>query len=109
MNVGVHQTHCCDKHGCKYADPKCPVVKGKVKQEDPCETCSMHARQEGGFYDRVGDTLKWRPPISEIIERVAKQLGPKGRGRLSPSVLRDLNYAAHQLTDAENEEFLTRG
>ena len=26
MNVGVHQTHCCVVHGCKYGDEDCPVV-----------------------------------------------------------------------------------
>lgn len=43
MNVGVHETHCCFKHGCKYGYPlinkKCPVYCGKIKQEYPCEEC----------------------------------------------------------------------
>jgi len=37
--TGVHVTHCCVLHGCKYASPRCPVVKRKVKQESPCEYC----------------------------------------------------------------------
>jgi len=36
---GVHIAHCCEKHGCKYGNPKCPVETGKVKQKYPCETC----------------------------------------------------------------------
>ncbi len=36
---GVHETHCCSKHGCKYGDSKCPVVTGKIKQKYPCEWC----------------------------------------------------------------------
>ncbi len=36
---GVHATHCCIKHGCKYGDEDCPVVSGKIKQEYICEYC----------------------------------------------------------------------
>lgn len=35
--IGVHQTHCCKKHGCKYGDKDCPVVTGEVKQNFDCE------------------------------------------------------------------------
>lgn len=36
---GVHRTHCCNKHGCKYGDPDCPVVINLLKQDYPCEIC----------------------------------------------------------------------
>lgn len=39
--IGVHKTHCCIIHGCKYGDPNCPVVNGSVKQEYICEYCEM--------------------------------------------------------------------
>jgi len=35
----VHAAHCCAKHGCKYGDKDCPVVIGKIKQNNPCEDC----------------------------------------------------------------------
>lgn len=38
-NYGVHISHCCKWHGCKYGDSDCPVVTGKVKQEYLCESC----------------------------------------------------------------------
>ena len=39
-NIGVHATHCCKWHGCKYGEDEiCPVVLGKVEQEYPCEYC----------------------------------------------------------------------
>lgn len=43
-NAGVHVTHCCFEHGCKYMDPDCPVATGKLNQEYPCEDCygDMH-------------------------------------------------------------------
>ena len=36
---GVHQTHCCFEHGCKYSYDDCPVSIGLIKQDFPCETC----------------------------------------------------------------------
>ncbi len=42
--IGVHVTHCCVDHGCKYAEEDCPVVSGQYKQKyrSPwwCEDCS---------------------------------------------------------------------
>lgn len=38
-HVGVHASHCCTKHGCKYNDSECPVEQGEVTQDHPCETC----------------------------------------------------------------------
>lgn len=38
--IGVHRTHCCKIHGCKYGDPECPVENGAIKQEYLCEDCS---------------------------------------------------------------------
>ena len=50
---GVHKTHCCWYHGCKYCDPKCPVVKGKIKQAYSCEDCD-----EDGFPDIPAEELR---------------------------------------------------
>lgn len=36
---GVHITHCCKKHGCKYFDPDCPVVNGRAEARYKCEDC----------------------------------------------------------------------
>lgn len=37
--VGVHASHCCIVHGCKYGKPDCPVKTREVGQEYPCEEC----------------------------------------------------------------------
>lgn len=38
---GVHESHCCKRHGCQYESyEKCPVVAGAVDQEHPCDRCS---------------------------------------------------------------------
>lgn len=34
---GVHTSHCCKWHGCKYGDEDCPVVIGIAEQEYLCE------------------------------------------------------------------------
>jgi hypothetical protein len=41
--VAVHQSHCCERHGCKYADTDCPVKLGTHPQAYPCEYCSEPA------------------------------------------------------------------
>jgi hypothetical protein len=37
--VGVHTSHCCAQHGCKYGDQDCPVQTKAHEQEYPCEHC----------------------------------------------------------------------
>ena len=38
---GVHETHCCKRHGCKYGEHNnCPVTLGLIKQAYGCETGS---------------------------------------------------------------------
>ena len=37
---GVHKSHCCVKHGCKYGDEDCPVENKLTQQEYICESCS---------------------------------------------------------------------
>jgi len=36
---GVHRTHCCIEHGCKYGDKDCPVVNREIRQDYICEDC----------------------------------------------------------------------
>jgi len=36
---GVHRTHCCVAHGCKYGDRNCPVETGRIQQDYTCEYC----------------------------------------------------------------------
>lgn len=37
---GVHASHCCAIHGCKYGQEDCPVVNKRIEQEYLCEECS---------------------------------------------------------------------
>lgn len=36
---GVHRTHCCVLHGCKYGDDDCPVETRQLLQDAICEGC----------------------------------------------------------------------
>lgn len=58
-NYGAHPTHCCKWHGCKYGDPDCPVVTGKVNQIYLCDYC----------YDDLDDEVYHRDTL-KIIEEI---------------------------------------
>jgi len=38
-NIGVHVTHCCIVHGCKYGCKDCPVYNAEYKQKYLCMYC----------------------------------------------------------------------
>lgn len=48
-SAGVHASHCCKWHGCKYGDKDCPVVSGEVEQLYICEYCREELREEEYF------------------------------------------------------------
>ena len=56
--VGVHATHCCPDHGCKYCDDDCPVVSGEVDGIF-CEACEydLELLKELSERSRLGDKL----------------------------------------------------
>jgi hypothetical protein len=45
-DTGVHATHCCVIHGCKYGDTDCPVTLGTVSQVYHCEFCPFEDTDE---------------------------------------------------------------
>ena len=47
---GVHENHCCLKHGCKYGDKDCPVEMELTKQIYPCEDCHWETSRRQIFY-----------------------------------------------------------
>lgn len=52
-NIGVHVTHCCKWHGCKYGDPDCPVASGEIKQEYLCDYCDELLEEEDYYKQQV--------------------------------------------------------
>lgn len=69
----VHAAHCCAVHGCKYFEPDCPVVRGKVKSKYSCEDCGHDQRrldkvmQEGVDLGLFQDTEEMRMFIRKIL------------------------------------------
>ncbi len=61
--IGVHATHCCKWHGCKYGDPDCPIVNGEVEQEYLCEDCYYYLEEES-YYKKmlveIEEIKKWK-------------------------------------------------
>ena len=70
-NIGVHASHCCRWHGCKYGDEDCPVVLGQVEQEYPCEYCSDELEEEDYYkavVKRIDEIKTWWTAKKEIMK-----------------------------------------
>ena len=62
-NIGVHISHCCKWHGCKYGDPDCPVYNGEVEQLYLCEDCYEDLEDEKYHKEvliRIEEIKKWK-------------------------------------------------
>jgi hypothetical protein len=68
-SIGVHTSHCCLQHGCKYGDDDCPVASGGHKQEYPCETCGM---MERGHYE-VSLDEEGLKILKQVVELTGEQ------------------------------------
>lgn len=70
---GVHESHCCKRHGCKYGDKDCPVVSGEAMQDYSCEIGS----------DFGQDCFENEPNAEEILkqetEKVWREAGFKAK------------------------------
>ncbi|WP_081235193.1 MULTISPECIES: hypothetical protein [Pseudomonas] len=73
-NTGVHESHCCARHGCKYGDDDCPVVQGRVEQLYPCEDCDYETRRVEAAMQKavelglIADTPESRSALAEVIK-----------------------------------------
>jgi len=63
---GVHRTHCCVKHGCKYNDKDCPVVSGEIKQDYLCESCGYDGINS--IDDLLDLLINYKQRIIEALE-----------------------------------------
>lgn len=60
---GVHESHCCINHGCKYGYEDCPVTLGILNQKYPCEICAFD-KSDFPFHPN-----ERRESLDRIIER----------------------------------------
>ena len=71
---GVHRTHCCKKHGCKYSDEDCPVVLGHVEQDYRCEENNFDDCFEPNFdLDKQEGYFFTPEQLNEYTANVIKQ------------------------------------
>lgn len=65
---GVHDKHCCKKHGCKYFDPECPVEFGSLLGIY-CEDCENLSVEE-----QINDLRDGLKRMSEELEEIKRML-----------------------------------
>ncbi len=71
-DYGVHNTHCCRRHGCKYGDNDCPVEFGDAEGVK-CEWCEEDDRE----YDfRLIEVLKMLDD-ERVISKIRDIIGRK--------------------------------
>lgn len=74
-NIGVHQAHCCARHGCKYGDNPCPVEHGGAVQDYPCYYCSSVDEARHGIWLALGSVkeaiaeLRWARRVEKIRKK----------------------------------------
>lgn len=44
--TNVHVLHCCRKHGCRYGEPRCPVVWNNKASSPCCVDCAREEREQ---------------------------------------------------------------
>lgn len=68
--VGVHETHCCARHWCKYGDEDCPVMNGAVEgiPTEACEWCDHERETATGLQTEI--------LLAELVRREAIERTP---------------------------------
>lgn len=67
--IGVHKTHCCVLHGCKYGDQNCPVESKLIAQEYPCEMCwNIGVRNIQDLIELMNNQKKTCPHCGHVLE-----------------------------------------
>ena len=97
---GVHTTHCCMRHGCKYGAVDCPVEAGTVAQAYTCEQCeeeNVLAKEQVEVIvaNTVHTMCEWvRREIKTTEERAHRQLEDRNFDGFAHSLLRAQHYTA---------------
>ncbi|MBP3707114.1 MAG: hypothetical protein J6J36_00695 [Clostridia bacterium] len=76
---GVHITHCCYIHGCKYGNKDCPVVCGKVVQRYLCWDCeeSEEIPYTLEEIEKLRKNKSYRPTYKQLLEKYYNLKGEK--------------------------------
>jgi hypothetical protein len=69
-NQGVHGTHCCPVHGCKYGSEDCPIKLGQMtpffEDNNGCQACEDSVQ--------MGDTPAGTQPEPRDVDEIADQV-----------------------------------
>jgi hypothetical protein len=49
----VHTEHCCVRHGCRYGDENCSIVRKQKKQSYDCEICDSVGQEREEWIERL--------------------------------------------------------
>lgn len=79
-NIGVHMSHCCKKHGCKYGDDACPVVLGTHEQLYKQQCCDFEHDMLIDAYSSILKDMESNGIRDLNIEEVKKKANQKKRG-----------------------------
>lgn len=85
---GVHKSHCCVLHGCKYGDEDCPVVLKEIVQLYLCEECDYEGIESVEALKYSGFTVEEKKKVIELIKKTEDDTFVK---RLSMELLGTIN------------------
>lgn len=97
---GVHEHHCCVRHGCKYGNDDCPVVSGETLQVYRCEDCPPKIKNNTLTIDKfielsVGGWVDWLDENTIDKVKVTTDDG---------TVLSDITALQNELVDTNNRK-----
>lgn len=81
---GVHATHCCTKHGCKYGYKDCPVELDLIKQRYACQDGDIN----DSCFEVESDLIEMKriiltpKQLRAIIRKAAKGVTPDDLNKL---------------------------
>ena len=106
-NYGVHISHCCYIHGCKYGDKDCPVASGEVAQKHLCYDCTEeyepYTLEE---IESLRKTKSYRPTYKQLKDKVADLEAKLADSEEQKETLRISQSSTHKTLMQLNDELL---
>lgn len=101
-NKGVHESHCCIRHGCKYGEEDCPVVSGEIKQLYDCEACGFD-EEDYDIYKELEELRLYKREHERLKKELNKILHPNNDGPKNPSFCDIVAYVRGDLRKLKKE------
>ena len=75
--LGVHNTHCCKEHGCKYGDFDCPVEHGPLPGVR-CESCDWDEEQHRECHEEIRRLKERIEFLQNQVATLTKEVSDQG-------------------------------